>query len=177
MKKINFAFLAMVAIFSSNSAIAGNLKGKLLLCADVNDSLERLVCYDNLAKKLNSKNIKVSKKIAKPTESVAKVTAPVITKKVMTKTEKDFGADHLRKTDADRAAELNEVIFTISKLSTNKYDRKLITFTNGQNWKQTDDTSIRLAVNDKVQLTKGVFGVVFLKKMNNNRKIKIRRLK
>ena len=91
--------------------------------------------------------------------------------------EEQFGEEHLTKSKEYEKNQLNEVIFTIKSVTKNKRKQWLITFNNDQVWKQIEHEYIKLSAGDDVELTKGMFGAIYLRKIGNNKKIKVRRNK
>jgi hypothetical protein len=153
------------------SASADTLSAELAQCAQVQDSLARLVCFDDLA--ISTKPSSVQEQTSIPTR-VAKITpatVPAVSK------EASFGAEHLKKlvlTEDER-----QIVFIIEKLKKDQYGKWRFTFENGQQWKQADSNKFRVKVGERVLLKKGVLNAVYLKKniANSNKKIRVKRIK
>ena len=120
-------------------------------CASVQDDDKRLGCFDKLAEKL------------KPAIAQSKVD--------------NFGKEHLAKTPEELEEKDEPVVFTVKSFTRNAYKKLRITFENGQVWKQMDTGRLKLAPGDKVELKKGIFGVVYLGKVDQNKTIKVKRTK
>ncbi len=166
----------LLSIFSiglvSMSVTAGTLNTELAKCSQVKDSLERLVCFDDLAKTaslspVSEKQSSTLVPVAKKSASIA----PIVSK------EENFGAEHLKKTNVSE--DDLQVVFVVEKLKKDQYGKWRFTFKNGQQWKQSDSGYFKLKVGESVLLKKGVLDSIFLKKndANSNRKIRVKRIK
>ncbi|QOL26315.1 hypothetical protein LP316_03145 [Thalassotalea sp. LPB0316] len=157
-------------IFSSlfvGSTYAVDLNSSLQQCAQIASSTERLACYDNLAN---------SSKKADATAKTKVIPAPAIEPPVKPENNVDeFGDHHLKKDK--KPDELERVQFTVAKVSYSAKKKLKLTFENGQRWHQTDTESLRLQAGDKVELFKGAWSAVYLKKVGYNRKIRVKRVK
>ena len=148
---------------------------QLVKCADTKDSLVRLVCYDNVVKSLGKVTIKPDSSSVPIEQSPVKIESVVKNKKEVTSVEDSFGREHIKKKGADKA--LEQVVFTVKSLTVDGFKKKKIKFSNGQIWKQSDSVNLKLSAGDRVELSKGMLGVVYLKKLDRNKKIKVKRLK
>jgi len=167
MKSNSLITLAILALLSL-TARAETLNSGLVKCAKIQDSLVRLVCFDDLAEQ--AANV-----VAKPSIATS-AKNQTLALSAATKAA-DFGAEHLKKSN-DEAADL-QVVFTIEKLSKDPYGKLRFTFSNGQQWQQTDSAFMKVNVGDSVLLKKGFLDAVYLKKNkpNSNKKIRIKRQK
>jgi hypothetical protein len=147
---------------------AETLNGGLAQCLKIQDSLVRLICFDDLAEQA----VPPVAVIAKMEKNAPKATMALTSTKVA-----DFGAEHL--TTYKVAEEDQQIVLTVEQLSKDHYDKWRFTFTNGQQWKQTDNVFFNVEVGDSVLLKKGFMSAVYLKKNipDSNRKIRIKRLK
>lgn len=170
MKKITLISLACFG-FTALSASAGNLKTELAQCAQVTDSLARLVCYDDLVKTTSLPNVSEKAPTVAVPKAKAVPVAPALSK------EERFGAEHLKKTNVTEAD--LQVVFVVDKLKKDQYGKWRFTFKNGQQWKQTDDDYFQVKVGEKVLLKKGFMGAIYLKKTDpsSNRKVRVKRMK
>jgi hypothetical protein len=167
MKRI--AILLFVCLgWVSVSASAGSLKSQLAECAQVQDKLARLICFDNLAQ-VAKDSISAKKQSVSSTPTVVKV--PVVSK------EESFGAEYLKKPET--AEDDLQVTFVVEKINKDQYGNWRFTFKNGQRWKQTDSVGFSVKEGDSVILKKGFLGVVYLKKnkSDSNKKIRVKRIK
>jgi hypothetical protein len=176
--KLVSLFLTSMVIFNVQADTLTDLQK----CAETKDSLERLVCYDNLVKSLNN-SVTVKAPVAiRPTEPKSPNTntvalRPTVRKPVVVEqkhtNEAEFGEEHLVKPEES----INEVFFTVKSVKKIVHNKLSITFENGQVWKQSDDNYIKILPGDRVKLSKGMLGVVYLKTENQNRRIKVKRRK
>lgn len=152
-------------------------------CAQIEDSLKRLVCYDQAAARLShKKNIEkgeatVTPKVISEQESIKKTPPNPIVESVDRK--EQFGIEHVQnqQKSKEKATEEKDVTYIVDSLEKSIRKRWLITFENGQVWKQSDTEYLDLSVGDTVHLSKGLFGAIYLKKDGSNRRIKVRRQK
>jgi hypothetical protein len=167
-----------MVIFNVQASSLNDLKK----CAATKDSLERLVCYDNFVKLLNSNvdtKAPVIVRATEPKDTKSDVVAlrPSAAKPEVVQQKKknvdEFGEEHLVKPEES----INEVFFTVKSVKKIVHNKLSITFENGQVWKQSDDNYIKILPGDRVKLTKGMLGVIYLKTENQNRRIKVKRRK
>lgn len=140
---------------------------KLNQCAAINDSLERLVCYDELAKGINQG------KVAQTMPAIPKNSTPAATQQV--DITDSFGKEHIKSKAQENLPDA--ITLTIQDLSKTVHGEWLITFTNGQEWKQTDGEYFKLKKGENVELKKGMLGAIYLKKFTANKRIRVKRLK
>ena len=150
-------------------------------CAEIKDSIKRLACYDNLAKSLNSRNSTkppVEVRITEPKKHTSNMVAarpsqtkPIVVKQPQSSVD-DFGGEHLKK-----KGRIEEVFFTVKSVKKVMQNKLVVTFNNGQVWYQTDENFLKVLPGDRVKLSKGMLGVIYLKTENQNRRIKVKRRK
>lgn len=166
--------VSYICFFSETQA--GELTDKVIYCAKIKDDLKRLYCYDNIAN--------TSLVIEKHIESIYKVPQNAIKEpataqetKFITNnpTENNFGLHHLKK--LNKIENVEQIVLTIANLKKDVYQKWILTFDNGQIWKQKDSTSLLLTAGDSVQLSLGALGAIYLKKIANNKRIKVNRIK
>jgi len=168
MIKVFFTGAVVATGLLASSAYANDLASSLKQCATVSSSTERLACYDKLTQSLSTSAAKVE-------EKVAAAPAAVAVPKTQQKKEAEFGDHHLKKDK--KPDELERVQFTVAKVSYSAKKKLKLTFENGQRWNQTDSETLRLKVGDKVELFKGAWSAVYLKKVGFNRKVRVKRVK
>ena len=171
MKNNAFITLTMLALLSLTTK-AATLSGNLTQCVKIQDSLARLVCFDDLAEQaLLPVNV-----VVKEDKNVSEIKAKTIMAPTSTKAA-DFGVKHLKKPQI--AKEDLQIVFTVKRLSEDQQGKLFFTFENGQQWKQTDNDYLKVKVGESVLLKKGFMSAVYLKKNlpNSNRKIRVKRLK
>ena len=184
---------ALVVSFFALNTYADTLE-ELQECAKTKDSLVRLVCYDNAVKSLNNNLLSQSLASLETDKAVLEVRAtepnfsnnkavalrpvnakPIVVQQTASK-EDAFGKEHIKKSKEEISA-ISSVMLTVKSVSETLRKKKIITFENGQIWEQSDDSYIKLLTGDEVTLSKGMLGVVYLKKTTQNRKIKVKRKK
>lgn len=147
-------------------------------CSAKSNSLQRLVCYDKIAARLNdlsdsslpSAALKAPVTPSASSANAATVAAPIKSMPVASAPSKStFGF-------ADK--DTNEsVVATITKLSTDSRNYMTFTLDNGQVWKQTEVNRIRFKEGDTVEIEEGRFSGYYLSSTKNNRSTNVKRLK
>ena len=171
MKNYSIITLTILTLLSLTTK-AETLNGSLAQCLKIQDSLARLVCFDDLAEQaVPAVNVKAKMVKNAPKTKDETTMAPTSTKVA------DFGAEHL--TTYKVAEEDQQVVLIVEQLSKDHFDKWRFTFTNGQEWQQTDNGFLQVEVGDSVLLKKGFMSAVYLKKNlpDSNRKIRVKRLK
>jgi hypothetical protein len=157
LKKVGILITVLI-VFSIDS-YGETLSNKLEQCAKVQDDLSRLSCFDRLS--LTAKYIVEIKE--PPTQS---------------QKESRFGGDIVEKKKRQKNGyNLEKVIYTVAKIKKSIRKKLTIYFENGQVWKQYDTITFRLNKEDKVEISTGMLGSFFLKKINTNRAIRVKRIK
>jgi hypothetical protein len=170
--KHNATITLTILTLLSLIAKAETLNDSFVQCLKIQDSLARLVCFDDLAEQAVP-SVNVSAKMDKNAPEAKAETAMAPTSKKVA----DFGAEHL--TTYKVAEEDLQIVLTVEQLSKDNYDKWRFTFTNGQQWQQTDNDFLKVEVGDSVLLKKGFMSAVYLKKNrpDSNRKIRVKRFK
>ncbi|MCL1078468.1 hypothetical protein D5R81_11090 [Parashewanella spongiae] len=156
---MRYGWSILASILFSTQSLAG-VEQELQQCATINDKLERLICYDKLA--------------ARPSTAVNSVPSADTFGQSKSKVEAqkdDFGQTKPKK-DA-----LERVELTIKKIKKHPYGNLIITFENGQVWKQTSVGKYRLKVGNKVFIKKGALGSFLLGTADRNTTIRVKRTK
>lgn len=184
-------FILTWCVFTT-SVSAANLEQDVSHCAQIEDAMSRLSCYDELFASVKTlKKEQSSKAVAKFVDKarlVARQSTPVIQQTSVSKQAKEPAFTQTKRDDDDsfgreqikkkvNIESPDKIIFTIAKLKKYKRGRWEITFENGQKWKQTDTGLLLLNVGARVRLKKGLFGGISLNKLNYNKSIKVKRLR
>ncbi|WP_025821296.1 hypothetical protein [Shewanella marina] len=145
-------------ILLSTSTHAASPINSLQDCRQINDKLERLVCYDNLAD---------AQQVNPQAQATIVATPPAV---VASKPENTFGVipKPIEKVD--------KIELTISKVNKNPYGALRLYFENGQVWKQTDTRSFRLKSGDKVYIERAALGSFLLGIDGRNTTIRVKRV-
>ncbi|GIU08039.1 hypothetical protein TUM4261_14050 [Shewanella sp. c952] len=150
-----------------------SVESQLSKCATVQDKLDRLICYDNIANSLPAQG---SNSQAPTTETVtvasstAVVTATANTQKSAVE---EFGNLEKSKKDQD----IDTIHLTVSKVKKDAYGALKIEFTNGQVWKQTDSRRFKLKPEQEIFIKKAALGSFTLGMEDRNTTIRVKRLK
>ena len=182
-------FLVLMAL--TTTANASEINSDLKNCTKLTDSLARLVCFDNLAEKVEKESASV--KAEKQKEDVAlaagktvttdKVvaaapisvtTAPIPVIKSESEQIEEFGFEHIKKPEDGN---MESILLIVSSVRKTSKSRLIVAFENGQKWEQKDGKWLSLKVGDQAKIKKGAFGAIYLSKVGNNRNIRVKRLK
>ncbi|MFT4810429.1 MAG: hypothetical protein ACI9LX_003795 [Paraglaciecola sp.] len=191
-----------LVIFVSPMSIANTLLDDLSMCAKNNDSLQRLVCYDKLAKDTKSsqpkqpqatlkdttvKSVDSDVQVAQKTQSETVLAVPerpqpppVVQPQstgVIANTVKQQHAS-FGKEDIQRPEDvINQIKANVIKIQKAPYGELIITLENGQVWRQTDSIRFRLSTDELVIIERGSLGSFFIGKEDTNKRIRAKRLK
>jgi hypothetical protein len=193
---------ALLVIFVSPISTANPLLDELAMCAKNTDSLQRLVCFDKLAKDTKSKppkqaQVTLKDSIVETVDSTVQVAPEVQPEKVLAVSERpttpsvanpqsvvviansvkqqqaSFGKESLKRSE-DIIKQLRVKVIKIQKAP---YGELIINFENGQVWRQTDSTRFRLSKDEMVIIERGVLGSFFIGKEDTNKRIRAKRVK
>lgn len=172
MIKPQLLLITTATILLSSFAHA-SVESQLSTCAAVQDKLERLICYDNLASSLPTRSpnspIPTTETVA-VASSTAVVTSAASTQKNAVE---EFG--NLEKSKEEQA--IDTIHLTVSKIKKDAYGALKIEFTNGQVWKQTDSRRFKLKPEQAVFIKKAALGSFTLGMEDRNTTIRVKRLK
>jgi hypothetical protein len=168
------------------SAFSGDsLKDSLNRCAGINNVINRLACFDELAASIaiSTVDTKALSKSDSTTSVVKNTNAQTIDDSSQAKEasvnaqqESDFAKEHLKKTSKAREDEVDHLELTVSKLKKLIRGEWKIYFGNNQIWQQKDTAKIRLKVGDRVIIEKGAMTAFYLKKVDTNNRIRVKRI-
>jgi hypothetical protein len=161
MKLLYSVFIITAVIFTANIQ-AKSLKMSLAECATVHNDISRLKCFDLLAKSARTE--------IKPNEKTVILKKEKNTKKQID----DFGANHLENHESNK---VEPIILTVANVKKDAYKRLILTFKNGQVWKQTNDRYFKIKPGEQARLVEGALGSIHLNKLGAARSIKVRRIK
>ena len=193
---------ALLVIFVSPVSIANSLLDELGICAKNTDSLQRLVCYDKLAKDTKSHPPKQAQVILKDSivekgDSTVQVAPKVQPETVLAVSERpnipavvepqsvglvansvkqqqaSFGKEGIKRPE-DIIKQLKVKVIKIQKAP---YGELIITVENGQVWRQTDGMRFKLSTDEMIIIERGALGSFFIGKENTNRRIRAKRVK
>jgi hypothetical protein len=178
MKLILRSCFFIIILFATNSQ-ATTLNNSFRECAKIDKDLTRLNCFDQLAKSFitPSENTDI--------QSIEVVKLPVLIQKenpvissIQDNEKKqfidNFGSSHLKKDTVND--EEKSMILTVAGVKKNTDKKLYFTFENGQIWKQMDNVRFKIKAGEKAKLKEGALGAVYLKKLGNNRSIRVKRV-
>lgn len=176
-----FIGMAAVAFSATSLAQQSGLEG----CAEIEDSLERLVCYDNLAKKTQSgeksrqdrelpeQARKGKQKAAEMKEKAQERREQAQQNRKHTESSNDrFGFEHIEREET-QTERLNVVV---REREEDLYGKWRITLTNGQVWKQTDSRYFSWD-GDAYYIERGALNSFFFGREGSNRRMRVQRVK
>lgn len=154
-------FVVLSSPALANSSVADAVKQ----CAQTQNSLQRLVCFDRIAARLQDYSDEVLP------EAVQRQTPTIVPPKAVANAETkvaDFG----------RAEVVEDTLIArVASLSYDRNDYFTVTLNNGQVWRQTEVSRIKISEGDKVTIEQGVFGSFILKSEASNRTARVKRVK
>jgi len=184
----------LLAIVSSLafSVQAETVTQALEKCRGVDNSLQRLVCYDRVAKNVNQYAGGQESISAVPRPQLAPANAPEapmppppakpsVSSTPSAKPTVDnnatediaFGMEQKRVREQKEAS----MVATVAALSSTVRGSLIVTFDNGTVWQQSDDTDLNLKEGQKVVVERGMFGAFYAKVEGIKRKMKVKRIK
>jgi hypothetical protein len=193
---------ALLVIFVSPISIANSLLDELSICAKNTDSLQRLVCYDKLAKDTKNKppkqtQVTLKDSIVERVDSTVQVAPKFQQEKELAVSERpnkpavvepqsvgviansvkqqqaSFGKEGIKHPE-DIIKQLKVKVIKIQKAP---YGELIITVENGQVWRQTDGMRFKLSTDEMIIIERGALGSFFIGKENTNRRIRAKRVK
>lgn len=172
MKKMNLLGAVVIALHLTAPVLASAdqpLSAALKSCAQQNDSLARLRCFDKVIE-----NIKSPSQPRSPQVNKTKLPAKI---KKAGQEAALFAKAHLEKTAEEQSAEVNEITATITQATQMLRGQWKLSLDNNQKWQQKDSHKLKLLVGDVVVLQKGALGAFYLKKLGSHRRMRVRRIK
>ena len=173
--KIKLCALAIVCAFS-HVAFAESLAKAMEKCSQVDNSLKRLVCYDQLNNKANGyQDSELPTQVYRRPPNANNETypqAPQVASNQVGNPVDNFGKPILQTIQREEIDSLSAQISAIQKDQRGKFS---ITLDNGQIWQQTDSKSVLLREGDSVVLEKGLLGAFFLKEVSSSSRIRVER--
>ena len=142
-------------------------------CADIEDTTQRLSCYDSLfaPQQIEDPKLVITQKkqeveIAKPDKEIKK--------EVKKERERRFGLPKRLEKEEDKV-EIKDKIIEVKKLADLRLD---VTLENGQKWRSVEKIrQVRLKANQKVIISEGFISGYVLKVVDKKISIRVRRIK
>ncbi|RUO76779.1 hypothetical protein [Pseudidiomarina taiwanensis] len=151
---------SVVGIVAAAVLISGGVSAQavsteqLAACAQVENPLQRLVCYDKLA---------AGQGVTAATDATAPPTA---------KPESQFGKEHL----AEDNAQADMIYVVVVNAREDAYGKWVLELDNGQKWRQTDSQTFRIQENEEYYIERGLLNSFYLGREGQNRRIQVRRV-
>ncbi len=157
--------MVLLALAASTSVMADEeFVSSVIECRSVLSVEQRLQCYDSIVDdRLGSGNTTATSRTAVP---AATATAAA------TVAEESFGLPPLGKDD-DR---LDRIEATIVKLSKTASGKVSVGLDNGQTWRQTTSSSLRLSEGDEVVIRRRTLGAYSMSKPDTSRSMRVKRV-
>lgn len=160
--------VSVALLWTPNASAQGPTLQQLRACADIENPLKRLVCYDKVAAGEGitiSAGNNNSARASTPANANANANARPA--------EKDtFGLPEESVDDSN-----DTISVRIESTDKDPYGKWIIYFTNGQIWKQTDSQTYQLPLDGDYTIERGVLDGYFLGREGLNKRIKVRRVK
>ena len=196
---MRFAALGLLGFIVAPVAAgeAGDLQAEVIKCGGIEDSRERIACYDRLARSAESaaeeshrppSNVReetpTPEEAAPPTLVERQPTLPVVAEPERRSatatplTDSDaidaFGAEKLRHSGGEAIDRVVAEIAAVRKLSRGNFQLAL---DNGQTWREIEyDKYTRYAVGDTVEIRRGRLGTYDLVSRETGHRNKVRRI-
>ncbi|GAA0854465.1 hypothetical protein [Aliiglaciecola litoralis] len=187
-KSLLVSFILLSGV-STSGVHAETVAQALKKCGQVQNSLKRLVCYDQIVNNMNRYGdldelmqvraplsaSGVAQQSSSATNSQAPTEAAVapVAKAPQATANDDFGMEY--KTIRENAQD--KIYATIVKIETNARKKRVFTLDNGHVWRETEGSSFKVDNNDLIYIERGAIGSFHLSKDDVNRRIRVKRVK
>ncbi|SET72486.1 hypothetical protein [Thalassotalea agarivorans] len=184
-------FLTIISFALASTSVGAQQVelSQLQACKKINNSLEKLSCYEKLTDDLSqsatetasattaAETVKEADKLPAPTE--AEIAAPAVaatsssTAAPQAIKEDNFGLEEKRALEDV----IDEISATVTNVKKNPHGLFILYLDNGQTWKQTSSKRFKVKVGDTLIITRGSFGSFRAQRQDSNRTINVKRLK
>jgi hypothetical protein len=188
---------AVLIALLSPFGMANTLLDDLSICAKNSDNLQRLVCYDKLAENSPSNQQKVQQQIPLQVTSSIPLTQQNQNNLVLTQLKPPQKAHIIKpqsafnvtnevnqqqssfgQEDKQRTKNLiKEIQAQVVLVKKGTHSKQIITLNNGQVWRQTDSTYLKLRKGQAIIIKRGAMGSFFIGKHSTNKRIRAKRIK
>lgn len=146
---------------------AGAQETTLRQCANIDDSLERLVCYDKVAQRQQD-NAEPA-----PAQAAPKKAAKRSQQQTEQNAQQQFGMEH----KAQAEGQTDKIEVEVVAREQGPYKKWRITLSNGQVWKQTGSASyFSWDDDDTYYIERGAFNSFFFGREGSNRRLRVKRV-
>lgn len=182
MHKKYLAFFCILLLSSYSQA--QNISAALNQCRAEKNNSQRLACFDALVEDIsqddNSQAPVLSSKAVitpqKPNKTVPpipqqkpSISAPIAARPSVN----EFGLEHKKEIENSE----DKIYARVSSVKKDPYKKLIITLDNGQRWKQSDSTFLKLKLNDAVYVERGALKSFFMGMDDKNRRMRVKRIK
>jgi mannose-6-phosphate isomerase class I len=162
---------AGIILISANAYANADLGQQLSICAAKTDKLERLMCYDELAAHAKpSAHIMAADSARDATAENIIAAAPAVAMTQVVGVD-DFGL--IQKTEG----KVDKIYSEVAAIKEGPYGELVITFTNGQVWKQSSPERYNVKKGERVFIKAGALSSFLLGGDDHNATTRVRRLK
>ena len=190
--KVNFRVkktLAMHFLLPLINSVDVLAQASMAECAELEDSLERLRCYDSVMENAAPSSMPVIDVPRAKSQVQAQPQPRPVTKSVP---EDDFGKTVSKEAvaetrneetrslgldDINGAGEMTQRVMTVAAAKQNDFTGWTIEFENGQVWQQIGTDGYRIRKGEQYTISKALMDSYLLSNSSNNRKIRVRRIK
>lgn len=152
-------WLAMLSVSFTLPAMA-SVEQSLQQCVQITNDTQRLACFDELSASINTANIQIE--VATPaTSSVPSPSGSAVDR---------FGAK-----PKEAINEPDEIKLTVASINKSPRGALIITFENGQIWRQVEVERFTLYSGNNVIIKKAAFGSFLMQAEGFNRSTRVRR--
>ena len=160
-------YLLTLLLFASSFIFSSEEEAKE--CADIEDTTQRLSCYDSLFAPQQIEDPKLVITQRKQEVEIAKQD-----KEIKKERERRFGLPKRLEKEEDKV-EIKDKIIEVKKLADLRLD---VTLENGQKWRSVEKIrQVRLKANQKVVISEGFISGYVLKVVDKKISIRVRRIK
>lgn len=186
MKLKLYTLTVLWTLASLSHANAESLASALEKCSDVENTLKRLVCYDQLSQQAKgyqdsqlptaNRSINAAPHSAPSIAGQDALGSPLASAQTGTvkSAEDNFGLPPLQVIEHEQ---IDSLIATVTKKDKTLRGKLIVTLENGHVWTQTNTEALLLKVGDKVRIEKGLMGGHFLNVENSKKRIRVKRTK
>lgn len=178
--------VSILGVFSAGVSAQQSIEDAITQCSSEKNSLQRLVCFDRVAK-----NVRQYTGVDQPLPTVSRqpvnvprATSPTAAPRVSAPSqatqpsqpamtaEQEFGIEHKRDTDKM----IDKLYAVVTKLTVNQRRKRILTLDNGQTWQQQDSSTLKVSVGDTIYVERGVLGAFYLSNDDVNKRMKVKRV-
>ena len=190
--KLTKSLLVLAVVLGASSsqfAQAETLSQALKKCGQVQNSLKRLVCYDQIVNDMNrygglddlmnvpaplaANNAPSTNQQSSQTSNQPQSEATQPAPNQAAQRNADFGLEQRKLfEDTDQ-----KIYATVTKITTNPHKKRTFTLDNGHVWRETEIGSLRIKVSEVVYIERGSLGSFHMSRDDIKRRLRVKRVK